>query len=370
MADFYGDREFDHKAPEKIGILLCNLGTPDSPTASSVRKYLAEFLSDPRVVELPRSIWWLILHGIVLRLRPRRSAKAYSEVWTADGSPLLALSTRLCDAIRTSIREQLGDRVEIALAMRYGNPSISKGLRELHAANARSILIVPLYPQYAGSTTGSLMDAVAKELTKWRWVPSTRFVNSYHADSSYIDALANSVVKFRDSHSSGDHLLMSFHGTPKDSLLQGDPYHCECHVTARLLAQRLDLPDELWTLTFQSRFGFNEWLQPYTEETLKTLAQQGVKIVDVICPGFPVDCLETLEEIAIRYAASFREAGGESLRYIPALNDCADHTEAMVKLILANVAGWELADPLLDEASAERERLASAERATALRETF
>ena len=370
MTDFYGDREFDHASSEKIGVLLCNLGTPEYPTAKSVRKYLAEFLSDPRVVELPRSVWLPILHGIVLRLRPRRSAKAYAEIWTPDGSPLMAISTRLSRALQTSIDNILPERVEIALAMRYGTPSIAQGLQPLRAANARNILVLPLYPQYAGATTGSLIDAISKELTTWRWVPSLRFINSYHANQNYIDALARSVTNFRAEHGASDHLLMSFHGTPKDSLLRGDPYHCECQVTARLLAEGLGMGSEEWTLAFQSRFGWNEWLQPYTEASLRSLAQQGAKVVDVICPGFPVDCLETLEEIAIRYAKAFKAAGGESLRYIPALNDGADHADTMIQLILSNISGWELANPLWDAKNEQLKRSEMAERAAAMQATF
>ena len=370
MTNYSGEQGFVHGKAEKIGVLLCNLGTPDAPTAKAVRRYLGELLSDPRVVELPRFLWLPILHGIILRVRPRRSAAIYREVWTDEGSPLMAISKRQREALAGALEEALPGRTEVVLAMRYGSPSIRSGLRKLRDLNARKILILPLYPQYAAATTGSLLDAVTREFATWRWVPSLRFINNYFEEPRYLDALAHSVRQHWATNGEGEHLLMSFHGTPKDSLKSGDPYHCECLATGRMLSERLTLASDRWSLGFQSRFGWNEWLQPYTEAMLRELAQSGVRKVDVICPGFSADCLETLEEIALRYAAVFVAAGGESLRYIPALNDRKDHIETLSELVLKNLAGWSLADSTWDAQGDEQYRSTSAERAAALIEKF
>lgn len=365
MSGYLGDTDFEHGRRAKIGILICNLGTPDAPTVKAVRRYLAEFLSDPRVVEFPRLLWLPILHGIILRIRPRRSAAAYAKVWGDDGSPLMAISKRQCTAIAAALEERLPGRTEVTLAMRYGSPSIASGLRRLRDANVRQVLILPLYPQYAAATTASVMDAVNAELGTWRWVPALRFISDYHADADYIDALAASVASFRATTGPADHLLMSFHGTPQETFLAGDPYHCQCQATARLLSERLQLDDEDWDLSFQSRFGPKKWLQPYTEESLRQLAAAGKKVVDVVCPGFAADCLETLEEIALQYAAVFTAAGGDKLRYIPALNDRPQHIDALVTLIQRNLAGWDGAQQT--SADDERNRQAAAARAAALK---
>lgn len=359
--------QFEHGRTTKIGILICNLGTPDAPSVKAVRRFLAEFLSDTRVVELPRLLWLPILHGIVLRLRPRRSAAAYAKVWREDGSPLMAITLSQGAAVAAAIEAQMPGRTEVVVAMRYGEPSISSGLRRLRELNARKILVLPLYPQYAGSTTGSVFDAVNAELGSWRWVPSLRFINDYHTDAHYIRALANSVKNFWALHGRGDHLLMSFHGTPKKSLLAGDPYHCQCQTTARLLAEHLQLQDADWDISFQSRFGWNEWLQPYTTDRLRQLGADGVKKVDVVCPGFSADCLETLEEIELQYAKMFNAASGGSLRYVPALNDSQEHIKALVTLIHQNLGGWAEAESTWDATLDENERKAAAERAKTMK---
>ena len=339
---------FEHGRATKIGILVCNLGTPDAPNPRAVRRFLREFLSDVRVVELPRLLWLPILHGVVLRLRPRRSAAAYTKIWREDGSPLMAISLRQGAALRSAMEAKLPGRTAVEVAMRYGNPSISTGLRKLREMNARKIFILPLYPQYAGSSTGSVFDAVSAELGRWRWVPTIRFLTDYHADELYIGALAKSVQTYWATHGRGNHLLISFHGTPKASLLHGDPYHCQCQATARLLAERLKISESDWSTGFQSRFGWNEWLQPYTTDRLRKLGGEGLKRVDVVCPGFAVDCLETLEEIELQYDKEFIKAGGGSLRYIPALNDSPDHIEMLTSLTLRNIAGWNEAEPNWD----------------------
>lgn len=343
---FANTRELNHEAPEALGVLLVNLGTPDAPTPSAVRRYLREFLWDPRVVELPRILWWLLLHGIILRTRPRRTALAYKAEWTAEGSPLLVYSTRLAAAMQTTLSARFPGPVRVALGMRYGNPSIPSALSELRVANARRILVLPLYPQYSGTTTASTFDAVARELNTWRWLPELRFVNQYHDDPGYIAALTDSIRTYWAEHGEPERLLFSFHGIPKDYFLNGDPYHCQCLKTARLVVEQLGLPQERWTLSFQSRFGMQEWLKPYTEETLKELATAGVASVHVISPGFSADCLETIEEIAVENRDYFLQAGGRSYGYIPCLNDGPEHVAGLADLIERYCTGWpELAAP-------------------------
>jgi protoporphyrin/coproporphyrin ferrochelatase len=348
-------REMNHEAPETLGVLLVNLGTPDAPTATAVRRYLREFLWDPRVVELPRPIWWLLLHGIILRTRPRRTARAYQAEWTAEGSPLLVYSTRLAAAMQTTLSARFPGPVQVALGMRYGNPSIPSALAELRAVNARRILVLPLYPQYSGTTTASAFDAVARELNTWRWLPELRFVNQYHDDAGYIAALVDSIRSFWAEQGEPERLLFSFHGIPKDYFLNGDPYHCQCLKTARLVVEQLGLPKERWTLSFQSRFGMQEWLKPYTDETLKDLAATGVGSVHVISPGFSADCLETIEEIAVENRNHFLESGGRSYGYIPCLNDGPEHVAGLADLIERHCAGWpELSSPPTAEDLAKR----------------
>lgn len=332
--------DFNHDGQMVTGILITNLGTPDAPTSSALRTYLAEFLWDPRIVDLPRPLWWLILHGFILRFRPGRSAAAYKKVWTEDGSPLLSISKRQLVALRQELEQRLSGPVVVELAMRYGNPSIASGLEKLRKANARHILVLPLYPQYSCSTTASTFDAVADSIKTWRWVPEFRFVNQYHDETGYIEALASCVRESWSVRQPPEKLLFSFHGTPKRFHAEGDPYYCQCHKTARLVAERLGLNDDQWQLTFQSIFGKEEWLQPYTIETLKELGSTGTKSVDVICPGFSADCLETIEEIGMENRDAFLEAGGKTFTYIPALNDRNDHIQALAGLVQKHIAGW------------------------------
>lgn len=317
------------KPSPKVGVLLINLGTPDTPTTSAVRRYLREFLSDPRVIEIPRLAWMFILHGIILRVRPKKSAKLYQAVWTSEGSPLLVISKQQ----QLAIQEQLGDGFSVKLGMRYGNPSIASALRELQQEGVRKIVVLPLYPQYAAPTTGSSFDAVAKELSLWRWVPELHFINNYCDQPLYIDALANSVREYIEENGKPQKIIFSYHGTPKRNLDLGDPYYCFCIKTTRLVAEKLGLDKNDYIASFQSRFGYAEWLKPYTDETLKNLPAEGVKNVAILSPAFSADCLETLEELAVENRHTFLCAGGETYHYIAALNDRADHVHALVQLI-------------------------------------
>lgn len=334
MTQYTGHQQFRHDSDGVTAILIVNLGTPDAPDRKSVRRYLKQFLSDPRVVEFPRPLWWLILNGVILNIRPSRSARAYQKVWTGDGSPLMDISVRQVDGIRSRLREQFGDRVRVELGMRYGSPSIADALARLSASIPHNLIVLPLYPQYSATTVGSVFDEVADCLKKWRWVPNIDFINSYHDHVGYIDALANSVRRFWGEHDRGDHLVMSFHGLPKRYLLRGDPYYCQCHKTARLLARRLDLPDAQWSMVFQSRFGGEEWLKPYCDEEIVRMPARNIKHIDVLCPGFSTDCLETLEEINMQYRKLFVESGGNQFNYIPCLNSGREHLEFLVDLIL------------------------------------
>jgi len=349
MAKYQGTPAFRHDQAPGTGVLLANLGTPEAPTPGAVRRFLGEFLWDPRVVEMPRPLWWLILHGVILRLRPSRVAKAYETVWTEDGSPLLSIAKKQAQALRRQLPGQLGGRVEVALGMRYGNPSIEQAMSELRSKGMRRLLVLPLYPQYSATTTASIFDEVFRVLSGWRWVPELRLIQHYHDYPPYIDALAASVREHWDSHGRPDRLLMSFHGIPRRYFDAGDPYFCECQKTGRLLAERLELQDSDWQLTFQSRFGREEWLRPYTDHTLKALGKQGVARVAVICPGFSADCLETLEEIAEQNRELFLHAGGREFRYIPALNDRADHVQALSRLLSEHMQGWDDGSPWAPE---------------------
>ena len=353
MVRYSANFPHDHAASERIGVLVTNLGTPDAPTPSAVRRYLAEFLADPRVIEAPRWIWRPILHGVVLRIRPRRSARAYASVWTPQGAPLLVNSTAIADALDAHWSGRQPDRVTVALGMRYGNPSISDALRRLRGAGASRIVVLPLYPQYAGATGGSTFDAVVAELSRWRRLPALRFIDHYHDDPGYIGALAASIEAAWSEGGRPDRLLFSFHGLPRRCLDDGDPYHCECRKTARLVAEVLGLEPERWLVAFQSRVGREEWLRPYTDETLVEWGREGLERADVVCPGFPADCLETLEEIAMRGRESFVAAGGGHLRYIPALNAAQAHIEALVNILTHAACDW-LADPGEDEPDRER----------------
>jgi len=337
---YQNENGFRHDAPELLGVLLLNLGTPDAPTVSAVRRYLAEFLSDPRVVELARPLWWLILHGFVLRLRPRRSAASYRTVWTERGSPLLAISRRQAEALQERLDARFPGPVRIELGMRYGNPSIASALANLRSANARRLLVLPLYPQYSATTTASVFDAVTKELRTWRWLPEARFVNQYHDHPGYIAALSQSIRSYWTGRGEPERLLFSFHGIPRDYFLKGDPYYCQCHKTARLIADDLELEPERWQVAFQSRVGTKEWLRPYTDKTLETWGREGAGSVHVVCPGFSADCLETLEEIAMENRDRFLESGGKGFGYIPALNEGAAHLDMLADLVLHHAAGW------------------------------
>lgn len=334
------ETEFRHGTPDVSGVLLINMGTPDAPTAPAVRRYLAEFLSDPRMIEVPRALWWPVLHGIVLRLRPRRSVRIYRSVWTAQGSPLLAIARRQATALQERLDAYLPGQIRVALGMRYGNPSIASALTALRDLNARRILVLPLYPQYSATTTASGFDAVTAELSTWRRLPELRFVNQYHDEPDYIAALAQSIRAHWAEQGEPDRLLFSFHGIPRDYLLRGDPYGCQCRKTARLTAEALALAPQRWQIAFQSRVGVKEWLSPYTEETLIAWGREGVSRVHVICPGFSADCLETLEETAVVNRDRFLAAGGKVFSYIPALNDRADHLEMLAALVRRHVAGW------------------------------
>ena len=334
MANYIGNRDFKHDSEACTGVLVTNLGTPDAPTASALRRYLGEFLADPRVVEVPRFIWWFVLHGFILRTRPKRSAAAYRKIWTESGSPLLDISKKQAAAIQKYLDDHSTKKFHVELAMRYGNPSIHSGLKKLQQANAKIIIILPLYPQYSATTTASTFDTVADVLKTWRNIPELHLVKHYHDSPDYIDALTESITEHWQQTKRAEKLLFSFHGIPQACFEAGDPYYCECHKTARLVAEKLNLDEEEWILTFQSRFGPKEWLKPYTDMTLKELANSGIKNVDIVCPGFPADCLETLEEINMRYRETFLTDGGDNFTYIPALNDRPAHINALTNIIL------------------------------------
>lgn len=347
---------YSHGQAPRTAIVLANLGTPDAPTAPALRRYLAEFLSDHRVVEIPKPIWWLILHGIILRVRPAKSAAKYATVWTPQGSPLKVWTETQAKLLQGYLGER-GHQVTVRYAMRYGNPSIASVLDELKAQGATRVLIVPAYPQYSGTTTASVFDAVAHWGLKTRHLPELRFVNRYHDDPGYIAALAQRVQHHWLHHERGEHLVMSFHGLPERNLHLGDPYHCECHKTARLLAQKLGIDKDRYTVTFQSRFGKAKWLEPYTEPTLIAMAQKGVKSVDVVCPGFTGDCIETLEEINQEAREAFLHAGGQTFEYIECVNDSPDWMRALTHLTEQHLQGWptqKADDPMELQASRER----------------
>ena len=336
---FQPEPAYTHGQAARTAILLCNLGTPDAPTASALRRYLGEFLADHRVVEIPRAVWLPILHGIILRTRPAKSAAKYATVWTEGGSPLAVWTTKQATLLRGWLGEA-GQNVLVRPAMRYGNPSIASQLDALKAEGATRILVLPLYPQYSGTTTASVFDAVYTWAARTRNVPELRFVNHYHDDAGYIDALASTVRAHWKHHGPPDKLVMSFHGVPERTLHLGDPYHCESHKTARLLAERLGLQKDDWQLTFQSRFGKAKWLEPYTEPTLIEMGKAGVGRVDVICPGFTGDCLETLEEINQEAREAFLHAGGKEFHYIPCLNDSPAWITALSAIAQQHMGGW------------------------------
>ena len=339
---------YAHGTPPKTGILLVNLGTPDAPTVPAVRRYLREFLSDPRVVEIPRPLWWLILNLFILPLRPKQSAKRYAQVWTGDGSPLKVHTERQARMLKGYLGERIRTPLVVDYAMRYGQPSISTTLNSLKAQGCDRILLLPLYPQYAASTSATAFDAVGAAFARMRNQPALRSVRNFHDDPGYINALAAGVNEYWMKCGRPDKLIMSFHGVPRYTIDKGDPYHCECQVTGRLLAEALKLAPDKYQVTFQSRFGRTEWLKPYTAETLNTLGEQGLERVDVICPGFVSDCLETLEEIAIEGKAVFLSAGGKAYHYIPCLNERDDWLHALTDMAARHLLGWTKTPPAPD----------------------
>jgi len=344
---------FDHRQPAKVGVLLSNLGTPDAATPAALRVYLKEFLSDPRVIELPRWKWLPILHLFILTTRPKMSAALYRKVWTAEGSPLLVTSQRQRAGIEQRLRSRFGDSVAVALGMRYGNPSIAAAMRELAAAGCSRIVVLPLYPQYAAATAGSTFDAVFATLQETRWVPGLRTIETYHDEPGYIAALAASVRERWQAEGEPEKLLMSFHGMPQRYFDDGDPYFCYCQKTARLLAEALALPSDRWMLSFQSLFGKEEWLKPYTDRTVERLAREGVRALDVICPGFSADCLETIEEIDELNREIFLHHGGEKFRFISCLNERDDHLDFLAARVARELAGW-VGEEAVDRAATAR----------------
>ncbi|UCC50197.1 MAG: ferrochelatase [Anaerolineaceae bacterium] len=330
----------DPKHSPSIGVLLVNLGTPEAPTSKAVRPYLRQFLRDPRVIEWPRWFWLPLLEAIILRVRPRRSARLYEEIWTDEGSPLLIISQAIAAGLQETVSGGSDTPVKVSLAMRYGQPSIAAGLEELRRANAGRILILPLYPQYSATTVGTIFDEVFDTLKQWRWVPEIRTVNHYYQHPLYIEGIAGSIRRYWAENGRGQRLLLSFHGIPLSYSQKGDPYRRQCRESARLIADALQLDENELFFTFQSRFGPEEWLQPYTDETLVSWAQEGATRVDTICPGFATDCLETLQEMGMENRDLFLEAGGESYAYIPALNDSPDHIRLLADIVRQNCLGW------------------------------
>ena len=326
---FKGEQNFQHENEQKKGVLIAYLGTPDSPDVLSVRRYLKEFLSDPRIIEVPKIIWWFILNIFILNFRSFNSARLYKSIWTDGGSPLLVN----CIKIKEKIQKSLPSNYQVALGMRYGNPSIKSALNELKEANCRDIEVITLFPHYSATTVGSIFDAVSTEIKSWRWVPSVKFLNSYHDNPLLIEILSKRIKKSFESQGKPDKLVFSYHSIPKKYFDSGDPYHCLCQKTSRLIAEKLSLDEKDYITAFQSRFGPSEWLKPYTSETMKSLPKEGIKSVQVVSPGFGVDNLETLQEIDIENKEYFEDAGGENFHYIPCLNDDDDHVEFLISLI-------------------------------------
>jgi len=339
-SNYTGLAGHSHATAPAIGVLLVNLGTPAAPTAAAVRPYLAQFLSDRRVIEYPRLLWLAILHGVILRIRPSRAARAYGRIWTAQGSPLRVLSEALAERLAATLPSLRPGPIRVELAMRYGTPEIFQTIVRMQREGVRRLLVLPLYPQYSATSTGSVLDAIADSVKRLRWPPELRTINDYHDRPGYIAALADSVRAHWAQHGRGEILLLSFHGIPERYVNAGDPYYDQCMATARLLRQALGLADGEAITSFQSRVGRERWLHPYTDETVRELGRRGLKRVDVISPGFAVDCLETLEEIAMQNAEFFREAGGGTLSYIPCLNDGDAHATMLSGLIVQQLQGW------------------------------
>ena len=356
MPRYLTEPPYAHGTIPKIGVLLINLGTPEAPTAAALRPYLKQFLSDPRVIEIPRWLWWPILNLFILNTRPKQSAKKYAKIWTKEGSPLLAHTQLQTKMLQGYLGERTRTPLVVDFAMRYGTPSVVSAVDKLKAQGCDRILAIPLYPQYAASSTASALDAVFAALAKSRNMPALRSVKHYHDHPAYIAALAQSVNDYWVQNGRPDKLVMSFHGVPRFSLDKGDPYHCECQKTGRLLAEQLGLKPEQFMLTFQSRFGRAEWLKPYTQATLEELGKNSTQRVDVICPGFVADCLETLEEIAMECRAAFLNSGGKTFNYIPCLNERPDWIRALTDIALDNLSGWLVNDPAQLKQAAEQSR--------------
>lgn len=337
---FKGRTDYEHGTKQRVGVLLLNLGTPDAPTKKALKPYLKQFLSDKRVIEIFRPFWLLLLNLIILRTRPKKSAEAYKSIWTEQGSPLLVISKDQRDQIEKKLIDRFGDSVTVSLGMRYGNPSVAKALKELREKECTKIVVLPLYGQYSSATCGSTFDAVVDELKTLRWVPDIRTIMNFHDHPGYINALAKSVTSHWVKNGRAEKLVMSFHGIPKRYMENGDPYHCHCQKTGRLLGEQLGLTRDDYIVTFQSLFGKEEWIKPYTDKSLEYLAKNGTKSVDVICPGFIADCVETLEEIEDENREVFTESGGEKFSYIPALNARSDSIDFFSELIFENTLGW------------------------------
>jgi len=320
-------------SPSCPGVLLANLGTPNAPNPGAVRRYLRSFLSDRRIVDAPRLPWWLLLNLVILPRRSPRSAALYRKIWTPEGSPILVISRRQARGLEELLLRRLGRHVPVALGMRHGSPSLATGLRNLHELRCSPIIVLPLYPQCSGTTVGSIFDAAASEISTWRHVPELRFLSGYHEEPAYISALASSVRDSWERNGRSRRLLISFHGIPERYAAAGDPYPSHCAATSELLARELGLTEDQWRMTYQSRFGRAPWLGPATADVLEEWGGEGLESVDVLCPGFAADCLETLEEIALNGRDRFQEAGGGVFHYIPALNDRPDHLEALAALV-------------------------------------
>jgi len=345
---------YRHGSVSKTGVLMINLGTPDAPTAKALRVYLKQFLSESRIVEFPRWLWWFILNGIILNVRPAKSARKYEQIWTSEGSPLKVHTERQTALVAALLEQRADSSLVVEYAMIIGNPSIAEKLQQMKVQGCDRILILPLFPQYAASSTGCVLDGVFSELRKMRNIPDIRTVRHYHDDPGYIAALAQNIRDYWEKHGQPDKLIISFHGVPRKTLDMGDPYHCECQKTGRLLAEALELADDRYQICFQSRFGFAQWLGPYTSEILEELGKQKIGRVDVVCPGFVSDCLETLEEIALEGKAIFTGAGGGEFHYIPSLNEHPLWIEAIRNIIQTHLTGW--TDQRLSEEAAERSR--------------
>ncbi|WP_416397531.1 ferrochelatase [Allohahella sp. A8] len=339
-AQYKAQTSFEHGQRRRTGVLITNLGTPDQPDRKALRRYLKEFLSDPRVVEVPRLLWWCILNLVILNIRPARSARAYRTVWTDRGSPLLFHTVDQCEALKQQLQADYGDDLVVDFAMRYGNPSITSKLTRMQEAGVEQLIVLPLYPQYCAATTGSTFDAIAADFTRRRWLPALQFINCYHDFDPFITACAAHIEAYWARHGRSEKLLLSYHGIPARYLSAGDPYHCHCHKTSRLIADKLGIGADEYLTTFQSRFGREPWLKPYTDITLKSLASAGLRSVQVFCPGFAADCLETIEEIGEENREYFIQAGGREYGFIPCLNAEDGHIAALSQLVGNHLNAW------------------------------